>query len=110
MYSLTLCHVSVLMNILMDSWNEWIKLGIKISDLPRDTILSFTIYDTYGPDKCLPVGSTSISVFSRYGSMRKGFYDLRIKPGVGSDPTGVTTCGKSYQTDRVTTLNKVSID
>lgn len=49
------------------SWNEWLTLPIKFSDLPRDTVLAFTIWDYYGIEGKVPIGGTTISVFGKRG-------------------------------------------
>lgn len=49
------------------SWNEWITLPVKYSDLPRNAILSLTIWDIYGTNKSIPVGSTVIPLFGKRG-------------------------------------------
>jgi len=49
------------------SWNEWLTLPLKYSDLPRNAQLAFTIWDIYGPSQTTPVGGTTISVFGKQG-------------------------------------------
>jgi len=49
------------------SWNEWLTLPIKYSDLPRNAQLAFTIWDIYGTNQTTPVGGTTISVFGKQG-------------------------------------------
>ena len=49
------------------SWNEWLTLPVKFSDLPRHAQLTLTVWDIYGPRGVRPVGGTTISVFSKYG-------------------------------------------
>ena len=49
------------------SWNEWLTLPIKFSDLPRDALLAFTIWDYYGTEGMVPIGVTTVSVFGKRG-------------------------------------------
>lgn len=67
------------------SWNEWLTLPIKYSDLPRDALLAITILDVYSPKEDAIVGGTSISLFGRSGNFRQGLHDLRVWPGVSAD-------------------------
>lgn len=92
------------------NWNEWLRLPIKYSDLPRDAMLAFTIWDIYGTDKVIPVGGTSISVFGKKGTFRQGMHDLKVWPDVEADPSSQsTTPGKSRDTnDQMSRLAKLS--
>ena len=54
-------------NIVICSWNEWLTLPINYSDLPRNALLAFTIWDIYGPNRAVPVGGTTISLFGKHG-------------------------------------------
>ncbi|RDD40387.1 Phosphatidylinositol 3-kinase catalytic subunit type 3 [Trichoplax sp. H2] len=49
------------------NWNEWIKLPIKYSDLPRNAQIAITIWDIYGSKKAIPVGATTVSLFGKNG-------------------------------------------
>ena len=49
------------------SWNEWLTLPIKYSDLPRNAQLALTIWDIYGSRDAVPVGGTTVSVFGKKG-------------------------------------------
>ncbi|UYV72365.1 hypothetical protein LAZ67_9002785 [Cordylochernes scorpioides] len=66
-------------------WNEWLNLPIKISELPRHAVLTFTILDAYYPLNEMVVGSTAISVFEENGLLRQGFYELKVWPKVEAD-------------------------
>lgn len=73
------------------SWNEWITLPIQFNDLPRTAQLALTIYDCAGPNKLLPVGGTTVSLFSKYGVFRQGMMDLRVWPNKVADGNFPTT-------------------
>lgn len=60
------------------SWNEWIEFPLKFSELPRDALLGFTIWDTIGPERAIVIGGTAISIFGKRGAMRQGLHDLRV--------------------------------
>ncbi|KAK2177654.1 hypothetical protein NP493_587g04000 [Ridgeia piscesae] len=92
------------------NWNEWLSFPVSYSDLPRNALLVLTIWDIYGPRKVIPVGGTTVSVFSKHGMLRQGMHDLRVWPGVegdGHDPS--TTPGKtSGKDDEMSRLAKLS--
>jgi len=67
------------------SWNEWLTLPIKYSDLPRDAVLAITILDNYSPKEDAIVGGTAITLFGKSGNFRQGLHDLRVWPGVSAD-------------------------
>ncbi|XP_053405628.1 phosphatidylinositol 3-kinase catalytic subunit type 3-like [Mercenaria mercenaria] len=92
------------------NWNEWLRLPIKYSDLPRDAVLSLTIWDIYGTDKVIPVGGTTISMFGKKGTFRQGMHDLKVWPDVEADPgSQSTTPGKSRDSgDQMSRLAKLS--
>ncbi|XP_060571535.1 phosphatidylinositol 3-kinase catalytic subunit type 3-like [Ruditapes philippinarum] len=92
------------------NWNEWIQLPIKYSDLPRDAVLSLTVWDIYGTDKVIPVGGTTIFMFGKKGTFRQGMHDLKVWPDVEADPGNQsTTPGKSRDSgDQMSRLAKLS--
>ncbi|KAK2567164.1 Phosphatidylinositol 3-kinase catalytic subunit type 3 [Acropora cervicornis] len=78
------------------NWNEWLKLPVKYPDLPRNAQACFTIWDVYGPRKAIPVGGTTVSLFGKHGTQRRGMHDLKVWPGVEADgEKNTTTPGKS---------------
>ena len=58
-------------------WNEWLKLPVKYSDLPRDAFLSLTVYDCLGGCKQI-LASGEITLFGKKGIYREGQHDLRL--------------------------------
>ncbi|CAG5116986.1 unnamed protein product [Candidula unifasciata] len=94
------------------NWNEWLTLPIKFSDLPRDTVLAFTIWDYYGIEGKVPIGGTTISVFGKRGTLRKGMHDLKVWAGSNPDPLPGNlskTPGKSRDAnDRMSQLAKLT--
>lgn len=49
------------------SWNEWLPVPVKYSELPRDAVLALTIWDVEGTSSAIPVGGTNISLFGKHG-------------------------------------------
>merc|ERR1712020_846666 len=64
-------------------WNEWIRLPLKYSDLPRSAQLCITIYDCGGTkqdggkDRNLrtAIWGTTICLFGKKGTLRQGQMD-----------------------------------
>ncbi|CAL1527700.1 unnamed protein product, partial [Lymnaea stagnalis] len=92
------------------NWNEWLNLPIKFSDLPRDALITFTIWDYYGTEGMIPIGGTTISVFGKRGTLRKGMHDLKVWPDRKPDPSMESaTPGKSKDSsDRMSQLSKLA--
>lgn len=92
------------------NWNEWLTLPIKFSDLPRDAVLAFTIWDYYGTEGRIPIGATTVSVFGKRGTLRKGMHDLKVWPDREPDvSTPSSTSGKSKDAnDKMTVLGKLT--
>lgn len=49
------------------SWNEWIIFFVKYSDFLRNVIFSLIIWDIYGINKFIFVGSIVIFLFGKRG-------------------------------------------
>ncbi|XP_077555495.1 phosphatidylinositol 3-kinase 59F [Haemaphysalis longicornis] len=92
------------------NWNEWLKLPLKFSDLPRNAVLALTVWDVYGPRKSIPVGGTTVTIFGKYGAMRQGIHDLRLWLGYEADGSSKTqTPGKAFGSkEQMTRLVKLS--
>lgn len=67
------------------NWNEWLILPLRFNDIPRTVQLCITIYDCGGPEKIIPIGGSTISLFNKNGLLRQGMMDLRIWPGQTAD-------------------------
>lgn len=86
------------------NWNEWLSLPIKFCELPRNALLAFTVWDIYGPQKSVPIGGATLSVFGKYGALRQGIHDLRLWNNLEADGTcntktpGKTDCAKEQMT------------
>ncbi|KAK6179522.1 hypothetical protein SNE40_011856 [Patella caerulea] len=92
------------------NWNEWIRLPLRYSDLPRNAVLTLTIWDIYGTNKYIPVGGTTMSLFGKRGTFAQGMHDLRVWPKVKADPSRITTTpGKVKDSaDQMSRLSKLS--
>ncbi|XP_060525936.1 phosphatidylinositol 3-kinase catalytic subunit type 3 isoform X1 [Cylas formicarius] len=96
------------------NWNEWLALPLEFCDVPRTAQLAVTIYDCGGPEKLLPVGGTTVSLFSKHGVFREGMLDLRVWPNVVADgkyPTstpGKGNDGKDHSKDQMWKLSKLA--
>ena len=53
--------------VLFCSWNEWLTLPVKYSELSRNAQLALTVWDIYGTHKVVPVGGTTVSLFGKHG-------------------------------------------
>ena len=91
---------------LFSSWNEWIVFPYKYSELSRDTMIVLKIHDAYYPGKERVVGSTSISIFGKYGALRRDLYDLRIYHDLREFESKILT-GKINKSEICYKLNKV---
>ncbi|XP_035782753.1 phosphatidylinositol 3-kinase catalytic subunit type 3-like isoform X2 [Anopheles albimanus] len=67
------------------SWNEWVSLPLRFTDISRTAMLNFTIFDCAGGrEQTTVVGHSSISFFSSNGLFRQGLYDLKVWPQMKS--------------------------
>ncbi|CAO3673179.1 unnamed protein product [Umbelopsis vinacea] len=66
-------------------WNEWLVLPVKYRDLSASAQLVITVWDIEKPRKTVPVGGTTIKLFGKYLTMRKGKHKLYVWPGVEAD-------------------------
>ncbi|XP_003741971.1 phosphatidylinositol 3-kinase catalytic subunit type 3 [Galendromus occidentalis] len=92
------------------NWNEWLTLPLKFSDLPRDGILAFTVWDLHGHKKAVPVGGTTVSIFKKSGAMRQGMHDLKLWENSKADGSNFSsTPGKiSGAHDEMARLTKLT--
>lgn len=73
------------------NWNEWVTLPMHLKDIPSNAILALTIYDIYGPQKAVAVGSTTVAIFGKHGCLQQGIHDLRVWPDVEADGSVCTS-------------------
>lgn len=82
---------------------------IRICDLPRDAIVRAIVYDCKGPNEVTAIGATSLSLFSKHATMRKGMYDLKLWPYNAREDGPIDKFirpGKSCNSERIYSLDK----
>ncbi|KAJ3092312.1 Phosphatidylinositol (PI) 3-kinase [Quaeritorhiza haematococci] len=60
------------------TWNEWITIPIKYRDLPLSTQLAFTVWDVRAPRRTSVLGSTTMSLFGKNNTLKKGKHKLYV--------------------------------
>ena len=60
-------------------WNEWLKLPLKYSDLPRNAVLRLSLFDCVGGRR-QKLATTEVSLFGKKGIYREGQVDLQMVP------------------------------
>ncbi|OQR81388.1 phosphatidyl inositol kinase (PIK-A), partial [Thraustotheca clavata] len=76
-------------------WNEWITLPVKYRDLPRNAVLTLTLWGIGE----IPIGGTTFSIFARDGLLKDGTQCLRVWPGAIADPDVVSSTPSEYEFD-----------
>ncbi|WFD07652.1 phosphatidylinositol 3-kinase [Malassezia vespertilionis] len=66
-------------------WDRWIHIPYAIAALPIDAMLVFTVLDISMPDSQYVVGGTTLPLFGRKGSLRRGKQKMRLWRGVVGD-------------------------
>uniref|UniRef100_H2YNJ5 Phosphatidylinositol 3-kinase catalytic subunit type 3 n=1 Tax=Ciona savignyi TaxID=51511 RepID=H2YNJ5_CIOSA len=95
----------------LHSWNEWLRLPVRFSELPRHAVATVTVWDTHGPGKALPVGGSTIPLFGKYGTFKKGRHDICIWPDVVADgrtPTSTPYKAPPHASKQMTRLAKLT--
>ncbi|CEP14473.1 hypothetical protein [Parasitella parasitica] len=67
------------------SWNEWLTLPIKYCDLPSSAQFAITVWKTIGPRKVKPIGGTTLRLFGKQFTLRKGKQKLHLWPDCEAD-------------------------
>ncbi|KAI8887127.1 phosphatidylinositol 3-kinase [Backusella circina FSU 941] len=73
------------------SWNEWLTLPIRYCDLPATSQCAVTVWDTIGPREVKPIGGTTLGLFGKQFTLRKGKQKLHLWPNVEADGSQNTT-------------------
>jgi phosphatidylinositol 3-kinase len=66
-------------------WNQQIQLPIKYRDLPRDAQLTFTVYDIASPRSVSIIGGSTLRLFGKKATLKKGKQRLFLWKGVKAD-------------------------
>uniref|UniRef100_A0A182PPU7 Phosphatidylinositol 3-kinase catalytic subunit type 3 n=1 Tax=Anopheles epiroticus TaxID=199890 RepID=A0A182PPU7_9DIPT len=111
------------------SWNEWVTLPLRFTDISRTAALGLTIYDCAGGREQLTVvGGTSISFFSTNGLFRQvmcgqlianylaividlnfqGLYDLKVWPQMEPDAACISTTPGKVSSTNVNQMQRLS--
>ncbi|KAI9268862.1 kinase-like domain-containing protein [Phascolomyces articulosus] len=90
------------------SWNEWLTLPLKYCDLPSSAQCAITVWDIVGPRKPVPVGGTTLELFGKHFTLRRGKQKLHIWPGKEADGrVNTTTPSKVKMDDDMEKLEKL---
>ncbi|WWD15916.1 hypothetical protein CI109_100340 [Kwoniella shandongensis] len=73
------------------TWNYTIILPITYPSLLLTSQITFTIWDVRGAGKAVPVGGTTMSLFTSKRTLRRGQQRLYVHRGVEADPKPNTT-------------------
>ena len=60
-------------------WNEWLRLPLKYSDLPREAVLTLSLYDCLGGQR-QKLATAALPLFGKKGIYRQGQVDLQMVP------------------------------
>ncbi|EPQ26286.1 uncharacterized protein PFL1_06221 [Pseudozyma flocculosa PF-1] len=72
-------------------WSEWITLPYKLSDLPLNAQLAFTVYDVAASATTRVVGGTTFRLFSKKGTLKKAQQRLYLWQGAEGDGSAETS-------------------
>ena len=67
------------------TWNEWLSLPVTVDALPLSSVCVFNVWDCSSEGKAIPVGGTSIPIFSEKYKMLKGRKKLFLWMGKEGD-------------------------
>lgn len=92
-------------------WNEWLYLPIRFCELPRNSQLAITIWDSAGPNKYIPYGGTTVRLFDDSDScLKRGRQKLKVWLDLEADGNEQSTTDSTVQNtlemDRLETLIK----
>ncbi|KAG1204363.1 hypothetical protein G6F70_000580 [Rhizopus microsporus] len=89
------------------SWNEWLTLPIKYCDLPASAQFAITVWKANGPRKVQPVGGTTLRVFGKHFTLRKGKQKLHLWPDREADGKQDTSTPSKIKTKDSDDMNKL---
>ncbi|TGZ82899.1 phosphatidylinositol 3-kinase [Ascodesmis nigricans] len=89
-------------------WSEWLQLPIKYCDLPLSAQLAITVWDIGGPLNTIPFGGTTVRLFDKDNTLKKGRQKCKIWMGVEADGMSDTVTPSPVETtDEVDRLEKL---
>ncbi|GAN11171.1 phosphatidylinositol 3-kinase [Mucor ambiguus] len=89
------------------SWNEWLTLPIKYCDLPSSAQFAITVWETIGPRKVKPVGGTTLRLFGKQFTLRKGKQKLHIWRDCEADGNHDTSTPSKLSNHEDNDMNKL---
>eukprot|EP01135_Chromosphaera_perkinsii_P000665 Nk52_evm32s147 gene=Nk52_evmTU32s147 len=63
------------------NWGEWLVLPLKYKDLSRCAQIGFTVWDLHPPNRTVPIGGATLSLFDDLGALQKGRHKLHLWEG-----------------------------
>jgi hypothetical protein len=79
------------------SWNQVFTLPIKYQDLPLSSQITFTVYDAGGPSSAAVVGGSTLRLFGKNSTLKKGKQRLYLWEGQEADGGIDTTTPSKMQ-------------
>ncbi|OCF41221.1 phosphatidylinositol 3-kinase [Kwoniella heveanensis CBS 569] len=73
------------------SWNQMIVLPITYPSLLLSSQITFTVWDCQGAGKAVPVGGTTMNLFTAKRTLKRGQQRLYMHRGVEADPKSNTS-------------------
>jgi len=90
------------------TWNEWITLPIRYCDLPLNSHITFTVWDVGAPRTAVPVGGSTLKMFGKKWTLRRGKHRLLLWAGREADGSMQTkTPSKLGSRDEMGRLEKL---
>ncbi|CAO3592164.1 unnamed protein product [Absidia cylindrospora] len=90
------------------NWNEWLTLPIKYSNLPSSAQFAITVWGIKSPRKLEAIGGTTMRLFGKHSTLRKGKHKLHLWTKTEADGrTNTTTPSKIEATDDMDKLEKL---
>lgn len=95
-------------NTITGRWLEWLRMPIRYRDLPLSAQLAITVWDLAGPLETVPFGGTTIKLFEKDNTLKKGRQKCKIWLGKEADGrTDSTTPSPVESNDEMDRLEKV---
>ncbi|KAJ9091439.1 hypothetical protein QFC20_007629 [Naganishia adeliensis] len=92
-------------------WNSTIQLPILYASLPQDAQLAITLWDIEAPGKAAPVGGSTLELFNKKGTLKRGQQRCYLHPRVKADPTAESvTPSDVFQDDELGRLLRLVKD
>eukprot|EP00298_Acanthocystis_sp_HF-20_P014052 c20616_g1_i1.p1 GENE.c20616_g1_i1~~c20616_g1_i1.p1 ORF type:complete len:931 (+),score=423.48 c20616_g1_i1:36-2828(+) len=60
-------------------WNQWLTFSCKYSELTEDAVIAITVWNVYGPNLKLPLGSCVYPLFNEQKMMKRGKHKILLR-------------------------------